>query len=196
MAEHKKITNFTIPILVVLLVGVAFFAGTIWAKVKSLQQESKRVEEQERLAEATPTLQPTPEELESTIGGFSLTKDTVCQEDDKPMVYFFGGSFCPHCRWEHPIMEKVAKNFKDQISFHNNMDKQDVDKEVWDKYSQINQGAVPFLVLGCRYVRVGSGENYGEKDEEKFLTALICKLTDNQPEKICTPVKDLIDQVK
>ena len=189
---QKKNINLTTLILTVLLVGVAFFAGIMWMKSQNLQEE-KVIGQQ---AEATPVTQPTPKALESTIGGFFILEDEICYEDEKPLIYYFGYSGCPHCIWNHPILETVVKKFPTQIAFHDNMDKPDQDQDIQEKYASISQGAVPFFVFGCKYARLGSGESYGEANEEKFLTALICKLTDSQPEKVCAPVKDLIDQIK
>jgi len=127
-----------------------------------------------------------------TIGNFLISKDNLCKEEEKPIVYFFGTERCPHCRWEHPIIEKVAEKFKDEVSFHINMDS-DKDREVFSKYST---GGVPLLVLGCRYVRLGSGEREGEATETNNLTALLCKLTNNKPSDVCNPVQDLVKQIK
>ena len=127
----------------------------------------------------------------TTIGNFSISEDEVCKENEKPIVYFFGSNSCPHCLWEHPIFEKVANNFEGYISFYNNMDS-DKDTEVLMKYST---GGIPTLVLGCKYYRVGSGEQAGEEAESENLTALFCKLTGEKPGDICEPVKDLINQI-
>lgn len=127
----------------------------------------------------------------TTVGSFSRNENEVCKENGKPIVYFFGSTSCPHCQWEHPIIERAAEKFKDQISFHNNMDN-DADGEVFAEYSS---GGVPTIVLGCKYSRVGSGEQMGEEEEEKVLTALICDLTGSQPAGTCGEVKDLIDQI-
>jgi thiol-disulfide isomerase/thioredoxin len=127
-----------------------------------------------------------------TIGDFLVSEDKICKENEKPIIYFFGSKGCPHCRWEHPILEKVAEKFKDYISFHNNMDS-DKDREIFEKYST---GGIPTLVFGCKYYRVGSGERVGEEKETKNLTALICKLTENQPKEICDEVKELIEKIK
>jgi thiol-disulfide isomerase/thioredoxin len=127
----------------------------------------------------------------TTIGNFSVSQDEVCKENEKPIVYFFGSNSCPHCLWEHPIFEKVANNFEGYIFFHNNMDS-DKDNEVLMKYST---GGIPTLILGCKYYRVGSGEQAGEQEETKNLTALFCKLTGEKPAEICEPVKDLINQI-
>lgn len=128
---------------------------------------------------------------ELTLSNFSVSQNDVCQENGKPIIYFFGSETCPHCVWEHPIVEKVASEFGEAISFHNNMDT-DTDKDIFSQYSS---GGIPTLVLGCKYYRVGSGQSEGEQGEERNLTALICKLTGNQPAQVCDSVKDLIDQI-
>ena len=129
--------------------------------------------------------------VEGTIGGFSKTDDAVCKENDKPIVYFFGLNRCPHCGWEHPVVEEVTDAFKDNISFHNNMDSS-ADHDIFTKYST---GGVPTIVIGCKYFRVGSGENIGKEEEKDVLSALICKLTDNKPVATCSKVQDLISKI-
>jgi len=131
-------------------------------------------------------------EAGTTIGNFNVTSDEIIMENGKPVVYFFGSETCPHCKWEHPIMEKVAEQFKDYISFHNNMDS-DVDGEVFSKYS--DGGYIPATIIGGRYFRVGSGESLGEEENTKILQALVCKITNNQPAEVCSQVQELIDQI-
>jgi len=133
----------------------------------------------------------TQQETNLTIGYFSISQDEICQENGKPLIYFFGSKSCPHCNWEHPVMEEVAAKFEGEIAFHNNMDS-DEDGEVFQKYST---GGIPALILGCKYYRVGSGEQSGEENESKVLTALICKLTENKPNEVCSSVQDLINQI-
>lgn len=140
------------------------------------------------------TIESEPEVSEEetyTIGNFSVAKEDICKEDGKPIVYFFGSKSCPHCNWEHPVVEDVVEDFEGYISFHNNMDS-NADGEIFSKYST---GGIPAVVLGCKYYRVGSGERLGEEEESKALTALICKLTDNQPSDVCNLYQDLIDQI-
>lgn len=186
--------NKVLLVLIVLLITASFLAGSFYTKIQYLEKGTKSAVQPTPAPQAA--AQPTPVVLGTSIGNFVITKDELCKEDGKPVVYFFGGSFCPHCKWEHPIVEKVMEKFKDQVSFHNNMDKQDADKEIWNKYASINQGGVPFIVLGCRYARVGSGETLGEKEEERILTALVCKLTGGQPEKTCQGVADLLGKIE
>jgi len=123
-------------------------------------------------------------------GNFLMTsEDEICMEDGKPIIYFFGSEGCSYCKWEHPVIEAVTSKFSDYISFHNNMDSEE-DMDVFSKYST---GGIPTLVFGCKYYRVGVGTQSGEEQETKDLTALICKLTGNQPADVCEEVQDLIE---
>jgi thiol-disulfide isomerase/thioredoxin len=130
---------------------------------------------------------------QKTIGNFLIDENgKICEENGKPIVYFFGSNDCPHCKWEHPIFVNVTNNFKDEISYHENIDTQ-TDSNIFSLYSP--DGYIPTLVIGCKYFRVGSGENLGEAQENNILTALICKLTDSKPSSACYPVEDLIKQI-
>jgi len=123
------------------------------------------------------------EKEKSVEGGFKeIENQKVCREKGKPIVYFFSSSHCPHCLWEKPIIEGVVSKFKNYISFRSNIDGLGKDKEVFEKYSD---GGVPLLVLGCKYYRLGSGENIGKEQEKEILTKLICKITDNNPQSLC-----------
>lgn len=121
------------------------------------------------------------EETGKTIGNFSISNDEICLEDNKPVIYFFGSENCPHCSWERPVIEEVASKFEGYISFHNNTNTES-DMDIFQKYST---GGVPTLVLGCKYYRVGSGENAGAEQESTDLTKLICELTNNQLTEVC-----------
>jgi len=126
-----------------------------------------------------------------TLGEFTVNNETVCRENGKPAVYFFGSITCPHCVWEKPIIESLAENFKDYVAFKIRIDSQE-DIDVFSKYSN---GSIPTLILGCNYSRIGSGEAVGEETESKNLTAIICKLTNGQPGDVCDSVKELTAQV-
>jgi len=131
------------------------------------------------------------EEESTTIGGFTVSSDETCYEDGKPIVYFFGSESCPHCSWEHPVLEEVMNKFGDLVSFHSNIDS-DADMDIFSQYST---GGVPTVVIGCNYYRVGSGQSAGEDQEKAYLTALTCKITNNQPGDVCSEVQDLINQI-
>ena len=124
------------------------------------------------------------EKLEKTVGDFVVLDEEPCLEDGKPVVYYFGSSGCPHSRWEHPLIKEVAESFGGKISFYDLMDKQEK-MDVFQKYLNINGGGIPFIVLGCKYARVGSGERVGEEAEKQALTELICNLTNNEPSEVC-----------
>lgn len=114
---------------------------------------------------------------ETVDGNFvKLADQEICKENDKPIVYYFGSQNCPHCVWEYPIIQKVTTKFGDKISFHDNMN-EIIDKEIFAKYSD---GGVPVVVLGCRYYRLGSGEQMGEQKETEVLTNLIQQLIDQK----------------
>jgi thiol-disulfide isomerase/thioredoxin len=118
-----------------------------------------------------------------TLGNFTQVTDaSVCKENGKPIIYFFGSSTCPHCQWEKPVIEAVAQSFGNAISFHENIDN-NADQAVFTIYDA--SGAVPAIVLGCKYYRVGSGESSGSAAETTNLTKLICDLTGNQPASVC-----------
>ncbi|MGC9031386.1 MAG: TlpA family protein disulfide reductase [Minisyncoccia bacterium] len=128
----------------------------------------------------------------TTIGYFNISESEICKENNKPIIYFFGSNSCPHCQWEHPLIQEVAQEFKDYISFHDNMGAELKEEDVFSKYSS---GGVPTLVLGCKYYREGSGEQGTKEEEKDNLRALICKLTQNKPESVCNKVQNLISQI-
>ncbi|OGZ29499.1 MAG: hypothetical protein A2562_02300 [Candidatus Nealsonbacteria bacterium RIFOXYD1_FULL_39_11] len=127
----------------------------------------------------------------TTVGNFSVSSEEICYEDGKPVVYFFGSESCPHCVWEKPVIRGVASKFEGLIAYHENIDN-DADQDIFKKYST---GGIPTLVIGCKYYRVGSGEQSGEETEGKNLAALMCKLTQNQPEEACEGLEDLVNSI-
>jgi len=178
-------------LIVVLLVVLAGGAGFLVTK-SNLQKENSIVKKTESSPTATPT-QPKAVDYPKTDGNFLVTDKEICLEDGKPVVYFFGSASCPHCVWEKPVAQKVFNQFKNEISYHENFDS-DKDSDVFMKYNDINPGYVPFLVLGCKYARTGAGQNLGKDDaeskklEEEALTAILCKLTNGKPEKVCASI--------
>jgi thiol-disulfide isomerase/thioredoxin len=188
---------FKIVAILLLAAGAAFGGyrvteNNLIGGVKEGQVESAEVSQ-------APTQKPVPN-YPQTIGNFLVTDKEICREEDKPLVYFFGSSGCPHCVWEKPVAQKAFSKFKNEIEYHENFDNQD-DSEVFERYLDINPGYVPFIVIGCKYARVGAGENLGtteeesKKLEEEVLTALVCKLTDDKPASVCSPLKEKISQI-
>lgn len=128
---------------------------------------------------------PLPEMLEKEStdveGGFKeITELDVCIENDKPIIYFFGSETCPYCEWERPLIEEVIAQFGDTIDFRKRYDGSDVD--VLLKYGQ---GAVPAIIAGCKYYRIGAGQSLGEEGEKDALRAIICKTTGGSPSSVC-----------
>ena len=126
------------------------------------------------------------EETTTTIGEFTVSNEQVCLEDGKPIVYFFGLDSCSHCKWEHPIVQKVAKLFEGVISFHDNMNDNGKDADIFAKYSP--EGGVPTLVIGCKYYRIGAVEEETEQgaiEAENNFISLICETTNSQPAGLC-----------
>lgn len=115
-------------------------------------------------------------------GGFKEAKDIeVCTENNKPIIYFFSSTACPHCKWEEPVLKSVVDQFGSNISYHENIDS---DRD-WDVFSRYSSGSVPTLVIGCKYYRVGSGESAGIEAEKSALKKIICRATENIPANIC-----------
>lgn len=116
-------------------------------------------------------------------GGYIEVNDAqICYENEKPIIYFFGSEGCPHCTWQHPVVESVVSQFEGYVEFHENIDSEE-DLELFYEYS--SGGGIPLTVIGCKYYKVGSGSGNGEETEKEILTDLICEVTNNQPESVC-----------
>ncbi len=131
-----------------------------------------------------------------TIGGFTFTGDELCSSNGKPIVYFFGTSWCPHCKWEKPIFKNVTQEFSDliEVRFYE-IDVKEPEKselEVFQKYNP--KGSIPTIIIGCRYTRAGSGEAIGEEKEKETLEALICKITQGKVD-VCEKYKSLLKEI-
>jgi thiol-disulfide isomerase/thioredoxin len=147
---------------------------------KSPEEAAKAQEQSQATTTATTTVNSQPKQ--AADGNFTeLTSAQVCQENGKPIVYFFGSESCPHCKWEQPVISAAAKKFGSAISYHENIDN---GKEM-DIFNQYSDGGVPTLVIGCKYYRIGSGESAGIESETATLTKLICNITGNQPGEVC-----------
>jgi hypothetical protein len=120
-------------------------------------------------------------------GGFKKLNDVeVCSENGKPLVYFFGLNTSDGSNWEYPIFKDVASKFKDSISFHDNYLSDNGLSNDQDVFSKYSTGDIPVLIVGCKYYRIGDGQSQGEEKEKEFLTKLMCEVTQNKPESVCT----------
>jgi len=129
-----------------------------------------------------------------TLGGFLDIKNASVS--GKPLVYFFGTTWCPFCGWERPIFVNVTSRFGtwsgikegDMSSAYFTSDYAIVkafeidkaqppaqDMKVFNHYSP--NGNIPVVIIGGKYFRIGSGETNGVEGEIIALTALMCKIT-------------------
>lgn len=133
----------------------------------------------------------------STIGGFKNIESASVQAlDGKPLVYFFGTTWCPHCAWERPIFINVTSKFGKWGGLAYNslsgayfmsdwlvVRAYEIDRvqpaaqdlRVFQHYSP--EGRIPLVVIGGKYFRIGAGEQLGAEGEALVLTALLCKAT-------------------
>lgn len=120
-----------------------------------------------------------PEKAVPSIGGF-LDIESASINNGKPIVYFFGTTWCPHCAWEKPIFEDIVAKFEGGIILKTIMiDKnpEESDMVTFTHYSP--EGKIPVIIMGGKYYRIGAGESLGEDTERQVLTAFLCKITDN-----------------
>jgi thiol-disulfide isomerase/thioredoxin len=110
-------------------------------------------------------------EYVSIDNGFQEVKGAeICKENGKPIVYFFGSESCPHCAWEKPIVKEAVNSFGSKIAYHENIDT-DKDLDIFNKFNR--EGGIPTLIIGCKYFKLGSGENIGADKEKAAITLLI-----------------------
>jgi len=127
----------------------------------------------------------------STIGNFQMVN-----REARPFAYFFGTTWCPHCKWEKPIFERVSAKFP---SVRTSVVEVDLEPEhpempTFNHYSP--QGFIPLVVIGGTYYRVGAGEKLGEQAEEDVLTALFCKISNNEASDCSDPaVQDYLKRL-
>lgn len=119
--------------------------------------------------------------IETAMGNFKSKNIDICKENGKPIVYYFGSKYCPHCSWESPILREVIEKFGNTISYHEIIDSKDYE----DIFNDYSEGGIPLIVVGCKYYRIGSGEQAGIESEKQTLTKLICETTGNKPTSVC-----------
>ncbi len=124
-----------------------------------------------------------------TIGNFKKVAG-----ESKPYAYFFGATWCPHCKWEKPIFEKVSDKFSSITTQIIDVDLEPDHSEIVTYKHYSPQGYIPVVIIGGSYYQVGSGEEYGEEEEERNLMALFCKVSNNEAEE-CSSVQELINQI-
>jgi len=125
----------------------------------------------------------------TTLNEFTITADSICQEDGKPIIRLFTTSTCRPCNDIKETFESLATSYKDEIiAYHWQLDTGDniltleietgipkAEVEIFKKYNE--KTTVPTYVFGCKYVRIGNALT--ERDlavEKQELTRQIEKL--------------------
>lgn len=131
----------------------------------------------------------------ATIGGFRNIESA--KVEGKPLVHFFGTTWCPHCGWERPIFNNVTAKFSSYIDIKKieiDVEQPPTEMAVFNHYSP--EGKIPVIIFGGKYFRVGAGESLGSETEANVLTALLCKITNN-PISDCTKpeIKSMEDEI-
>ncbi len=135
--------------------------------------------------------------LNVTIGDFLVTNQNICTDaNNKPYVILFGSDGCPHCNWEGPIFASVTSLFGDEVnaSYANLNDILNTDiLNLYNKYDE--EQLIPFILIGCKYYRIGSGETAGIQEEINNLIAITCKITNNNPSDLCNMFDETISRI-
>lgn len=136
-----------------------------------------------------------PENAVETIGGFKKIPDA--QITGKPLVYFFGATGCPHCKWERPIFLRAVEKFKDHVEYKKvEIDEPHKTKDIAVFIHYSPEGKIPLIVFAGKYYRLGSGEFLSEETDEAVLTAFLCKITGNPIEECNNrEVAELVERI-
>lgn len=54
---------------------------------------------------------PVVEKVKDAFGNIVVTNQKTLLEGNKPLVLMFSASWCPHCRWERPVLVKASEKF-------------------------------------------------------------------------------------
>lgn len=117
------------------------------------------------------------------------TGATICKDGDKPVIYLFSTTWCPHCQWVSATFDKVVKEYVAAgkiVAYHWELDTSDdtltsaveakVPAEMEAVYNEFNPGgSIPTFVMGCKYYRVGNGyeaANNLAAEEAEFRAAI------------------------
>jgi len=77
-------------------------------------------------------------------GGFKeMTDASVCSENGKPSIYFFGLASSKDSGWEYPIFKDVVSKFGDEVSFHDNYLLENGLSKDQDIFTSYSAGTVP-----------------------------------------------------
>lgn len=131
-----------------------------------------------------------PGDVLGTVETFTEYDLDICKDGDKPMVFLFSTTWCPHCQWISDAFDSWAKENSDKIAaYHWEIDTNDntltddaeseIPQDHMDIYNEFNPGgSIPTFVFGCRFGRIGNGfESEDSLDNEKAaFTTIMEKL--------------------
>lgn len=197
--QIQKTKSPKIAFIFGILVGVTIFSliAFVLLAINMIQERgcetSAPKKEEQRAEEQTPV---DPQGMEAKIigqvGTFYEVSEPICRKNNKPLVFMFSTSWCPHCQWAKPMFESAVKDYvkKGKIIAHQwELDTGDdilttvkettvnsEDEILYRKYNP--QGSIPTFIFGCKYFRIGTGhERSGDKAaEEKEFKEIIEKL--------------------
>ena len=123
MAEEAKTPNYTTLVLGGLLIVAAFFIGTMWTKIQTLEKTVKNggtVAGEKAAAEATPAPTAKAEVTGETVGEVVAVsdQDNIKGSKDAQIVLIEYSDFqCPFCSRFNPIMQQVMQEYGDKVAW-------------------------------------------------------------------------------
>lgn len=94
VGSSKNVREFLVPVLVIVAIGLAFFSGTLWQKVKNLEKGDV----------GSKTTQPSPRAVQPTVSIDTIKglfkKDLIKLGDENRKVLFveIADPSCPYCQ--------------------------------------------------------------------------------------------------
>ncbi len=121
------------------------------------------------------------EELEAQ-NVFEETPDSICMEDDQPIIRLYSTTECQSCKWIKETFDSFAKEHQEQneiLAYHWELNTGDntlteeiekgITKSELDIFMKYNpKSTVPTFIFGCKYIRIGNAyEEENNLDAEK-----------------------------
>lgn len=193
--EHKFLTAPVAIIIAGIIIAGAILisSGTIKLQNPSKTNTAANTTPAPTNTAAIPIIASGPASVAPTAPGVKTFLEKanaeICKEDNKPIVYLFSTTWCPHCQWVNDTFNKVAKEYVNSgkiKAYHWEIDIKDdtlttaKETEVPAKdlaiYQEFNPGgSIPTFVLGCKYFRVGNGYEQQQdlaSEETEFRAAI------------------------